>query len=176
MLFTNKNRGNFNHPAGASGEAALNAACLAFTLAHTELLTLQTKYQIDKAASLAANLAATSEEMAAMSQEVASSLKVVTGTHAELQKQFRKIEEEVEKARGYFERGREGFAEVIRVAGEVTQKLNKIGNLGQQITDIAEQTNLLSLNAAIEAARAGEHGRGFAVVAEEVRRLAAGSK
>ncbi|MEW6423298.1 MAG: methyl-accepting chemotaxis protein [Bacillota bacterium] len=176
MLFANKNGGNLKRSAGAPGEAALNAACLAFTLAHTELLALQTRHQIDKVASLAASLAATSEQMAAMSQEGASSLGVVTDTHAELQKQFGANKEEIEKARGYFERGREGFAEVIRVTREVTQKLSEIENLGQQITDIAEQTNLLSLNAAIEAARAGEHGRGFAVVAEEVRRLAAGAK
>jgi methyl-accepting chemotaxis protein len=55
---------------------------------------------------------------------------------------------------------------------QMSQAVERIGNVVKLITDIAEQTNLLALNATIEAARAGDAGRGFAVVAAEVKHLA----
>lgn len=56
--------------------------------------------------------------------------------------------------------------------GAMSQVLDRIGSIIENINNISSQTNLLALNAAIESARAGEAGRGFAVVADEVRNLA----
>jgi methyl-accepting chemotaxis protein len=50
------------------------------------------------------------------------------------------------------------------VAGEVTQAVDIIN-------DITEQISLLSMNASIEAVRAGEFGKAFSVVAEEIKAL-----
>lgn len=54
---------------------------------------------------------------------------------------------------------------------DMSDKLDAVFKLLEQVRGLSEQTNLLALNAAIEAARAGDAGRGFAVVAQEVRNL-----
>ncbi|NVD08641.1 methyl-accepting chemotaxis protein [Vibrio sp. JPW-9-11-11] len=54
---------------------------------------------------------------------------------------------------------------------DMSDKLDAVFKLLDQVRGLSEQTNLLALNAAIEAARAGDAGRGFAVVAQEVRNL-----
>ncbi|MEA1906070.1 MAG: methyl-accepting chemotaxis protein [Euryarchaeota archaeon] len=66
----------------------------------------------------------------------------------------------------------EGVARTSETVGEMNSAIEKVGEMGEVITDVAGQTNMLGLNAAIEAARAGEAGRGFAVVADAVKNLA----
>ena len=66
--------------------------------------------------------------------------------------------------------------DVMRLADNVQEAMERIKTFSNEIDNIARQTNILSLNAAVEAARSGKAGAGFAVVAGEVRTLAAQSK
>ncbi|MCK4458893.1 MAG: HAMP domain-containing protein [Methanosarcinales archaeon] len=66
----------------------------------------------------------------------------------------------------------EGVAKTSETVGDMNTAIERVGEMGEVITDVAGQTNMLGLNAAIEAARAGEAGRGFAVVADAVKNLA----
>ena len=68
------------------------------------------------------------------------------------------------------EESRQSLITVERI-DHMSQHMDAIFELLEDVKSIADQTNLLALNAAIEAARAGDAGRGFAVVAEEVRSL-----
>jgi len=67
------------------------------------------------------------------------------------------------------------IAAIHRIS-DLTQHMESMFTILDDVQQLAEQTNLLALNAAIEAARAGEVGRGFAVVADEVRSLSVSSQ
>lgn len=60
----------------------------------------------------------------------------------------------------------ESSNEMKRDMEQLTDVLNNMTTVIDEINSISAQTNLLALNASIEAARAGEAGKGFAVVAE----------
>ncbi|MCC5796140.1 MAG: hypothetical protein JJU48_02285 [Methylophaga sp.] len=58
---------------------------------------------------------------------------------------------------------------------DMSNRINAVLSLLDDVKNVASDINLLSLNASIEAARAGDAGRGFSVVAQEVRNLSAKS-
>ncbi len=66
--------------------------------------------------------------------------------------------------------------EQVETTAERLERLSassrEIGKITKVINDIAERTSILAINASIQASEAGDAGRGFAVVAEEVERLA----
>jgi methyl-accepting chemotaxis protein len=62
--------------------------------------------------------------------------------------------------------------DITLVKTEITQSLQGIQRLVDNINSITSQMQILSINARIEAARVGEHGKGFAVVATEMGKSA----
>ncbi len=64
-----------------------------------------------------------------------------------------------------------GSMNMVGQIDDMSDRMDEVNKLLNDVKAIADQTNLLALNAAIEAARAGDSGRGFAVVADEVRKL-----
>jgi len=62
--------------------------------------------------------------------------------------------------------------DITQVKIDITQSLQGIQRLVDNINSITSQMQILSINARIEAARVGEHGKGFAVVATEMGKSA----
>lgn len=62
--------------------------------------------------------------------------------------------------------------EMVKSIKGISDSVQSVGGMVNEITDIAETTNVLSINASIEAAHAGTSGNGFTVVAQEIKKLA----
>jgi len=125
------------------------------------------------------SVAAGTEEMsvnmssvASACEQAATNVNIVATSTEEMTLTIREIAKKSEESKNI-------SSSAVAKAGDVSEKLGKLG-LGAQeiskvteaISEISEQINLLALNATIEAARAGEAGRGFAVVATEIKMLA----
>ncbi len=110
-------------------------------------------------------VAAASEEASVNVQTVASAAEELSGSINEISRQVAHSSQISRSAVSEANRAE-------RVVADLSETVQKIGDVVKLINDIASQTNLLALNATIEAARAGEAGKGFAVVANEVKSLA----
>ena len=115
---------------------------------------------------LSQSLMTTSSDVTGNMQTVAAATEELTASIAEIAQQVSRANDVTRSAVSEAGTGRGNIK-------ELSESVERIGEVIGLITDIADQTNLLALNATIEAARAGEAGRGFAVVASEVKNLSA---
>lgn len=106
------------------------------------------------------------------SRQSSSNVIAITEATSELASSFTEVDRQVnEAARLVGDTTRQALTVLDRV-GDLSRKVDEIGNVTQVISTIARHTNLLALNASIEAARIGNMGGGFAVVAHEIKGLA----
>lgn len=139
----------------------------------------QMKEGSDSMAERSRTVASGAEEMdvtmagvAAACEQTATNVNLVATATDGMNMTIREIAKKSEESRSISE-------SAVLKAGEVSNKLGKLGQSALEISKVTDvisaissQINLLALNATIEAARAGEAGRGFAVVASEVKELA----
>ncbi len=118
----------------------------------------------------------TSEEFKAAMQEFADRARSVQEAADETTKQTADGRRLTQEAASRIERVRANAQTAGESVLNLSEQMQRIGEITATVNEIAEQTKLLALNASIEAARAGEEGRGFAVVATQVRELANQSK
>ncbi|PAR41431.1 chemotaxis protein [Vibrio metoecus] len=112
-----------------------------------------------------------SEEQSAISTQLVDNLLANQGSAFDLMQVLPKTEEIIQQFVQILVDVSEKSISAVHSIHDMSQKLDMVFKLLNQVRSLSEQTNLLALNAAIEAARAGEAGRGFAVVAQEVRNL-----
>ncbi|GIA07998.1 Methyl-accepting chemotaxis protein [Vibrio cholerae] len=112
-----------------------------------------------------------SEEQSSVSTQLVDNLMANQGSEFDLMQVLPKTEVIIQQFVQILVDVSEKSISAVHSIHDMSQKLDMVFKLLNQVRSLSEQTNLLALNAAIEAARAGEAGRGFAVVAQEVRNL-----
>jgi len=98
---------------------------------------------------------------------IASSTEIIAVT----QEQVLKNQQVIQALNVFSDSQSDQLMENLTRIQSLSDEMEQMRPLVDDIAGIADKTNMLALNAAIEAARAGDAGRGFAVVADEVRRL-----
>jgi methyl-accepting chemotaxis protein len=132
--------------------------------------------QLDSTANTMTDLADGTNRQACSSADGASqataNVQTVAASAEELAASLREISYQVGRSNQVIHQATDEARTTDASVCELTESVNRIGEVIQLISSIASKTNLLALNATIEAARAGEAGRGFVVVADEVKGLA----
>ncbi|QCI65497.1 methyl-accepting chemotaxis protein [Phreatobacter stygius] len=164
--------------AAAEQKALLNRmadefdAAVGGIVANVSASSEQLKAAAETLSGTAAEAAAQSGAVAAASEQGSGNIQTVASATEEMAASVREIGAQVERS-AHMASGAVSGADLSAVrVKDLSEKVQKIGEIVELINAIAAQTNLLALNATIEAARAGEAGRGFAVVASEVKSLA----
>ena len=107
------------------------------------------------------------EQSCSQVDRIGSSSEIITVTKEQMLKNQQVIQALNTFAESHTEQSKDNLDRLQSLSDEIEQ----IRPLVNDIADIADRTKLLALNATIEAARAGEAGRGFSVVASEVKML-----
>ena len=110
--------------------------------------------------------------VATAAEQASVNVQAVAAASEELANSIQEISRQVASQSTVAGSASQGMSAADSQVRDLSEGVEKIGEIVTLITSIAEQTNLLALNATIEAARAGDAGKGFAVVAAEVKGLA----
>ncbi len=154
--------------------ASLNASSLSLSAIAAQM-TSAAKSMADRSRTVAAG----SEEMSVNMSSVASACEQAATNVDMVASSTKSMTDSIRDIASKSEESRNISGSAVAKAGDVSEKLGKLGDgareiskVTEAISEISEQINLLALNATIEAARAGESGKGFAVVATEIKMLA----
>jgi len=160
-------------------EIVLDAGSLNSSSSSLSSIAIEMTSSAKSMAERSRTVATGSEEMsvsmasvASACEQAATNVNIVASSTENMTITIREIAKKSEESRNV-------SGSALAKAGDVSEKLGKLGmgakeisKVTEAISEISEQINLLALNATIEAARAGESGKGFAVVATEIKMLA----
>jgi methyl-accepting chemotaxis protein len=112
------------------------------------------------------------EEISRLAEDNAQSIGTVASACEELNATTSEISRQAGLSSAHTQKNSQQVATANTCLRDMSESVQRIGDIVTLIESIAAQTNLLALNAMIEASRAGQQGSRFAVVAGEVKELA----